>query len=354
MPRLGDTLLKDLIPKEPGDPANDMEYATLTGSEKQVPWATDIRASRMKVVGSGCLLLKSSSMLFNAPPISQEQFEELLRCLRSIRRAHWWIETRTLGYGPFMLAAFDEGFKARYVTPPQGNATPHALQAAAMLAADVLAEALLAPAKTRGPVAEVSLAAGKVRVVLIEFDEATNTLLKRCGYHWEAPAWVRQAVDEVAGHRAVEIAVRLLAHGCPVRIFDEALRQRVVENDYDPESPRRVEVSTSKKYSTKFHLVWTLDANSVQCRKSARELRGAKVFDDGAYVSASHFEDILDFADQNGFFITPEAQLLIDAEKQKLAGSVKVAARPKVTEVAPPKPALAPANGEIDAELLDD
>ncbi|OCB03112.1 hypothetical protein BBC27_09695 [Acidithiobacillus ferrivorans] len=345
MPTLGDTLLKDLITKEAGetdDPANDIECATLTGSEKQISWATDIRASRMNVVESGCLL-------FNAPPISQEQSEELMRCLQSIRRAHWWIETRTLGYGQFMLAAFDEGFKAQYVMPPADNTTTHA-----MLAAAVLTEALLAPAKTRGPVAEVSLAAGKVRVVLIEFDEATNTVLKRCGYRWEAPAWTRQAVDDVVGHRAVEIAVRLLAHGCPVRIFDEALRQRVVENDYEPESPRRVEVSTSKKYSTKFHLLWTLDANPVKFKKSAQQLHGAKVFDDGAYVSVSHFEDILDFADQNGFTITPEAQSLIDAEKQKLAGSVKVVAQPKMAECAPPKPALLAVTGEIDAELLDD
>ena len=353
MPRLGDTLLKDLITKEPeetnetGDPANDMEYVTLTGSEKQVPWATEIRATRM-------LVAKSGRVLFGALLASREQSEELLRCLQSIRRAHWWIETRTLGHGQFLLAALDEGFKARYVTPPMDNTTTHALQAAAVLAAAVLTEALLAPAKTRGPVAEVSLAAGKVRVVLIEFDEATNTLLKRCGYRWEAPAWVRQAVDDVAGHRAVEIAVRLLAHGCPVRIFDEALRQRVVDQDYDPESPRRVEVPTSKKYSTKFHLVWALDGNPAQCKKAASQLRGAKVFDDGAYVSAGHFEDILDFADQNGFAITPEAQSLIDAEKQELAGAVKVVAQPKATEGAPPKPALAAATGEIDAELLDD
>ena len=346
MPRLGDTLLKDIITKEPeetnetGDPA--MEYPTLTGSEKQVSWATEIRASRMLVAESG-------RVLFGALLASREQSEEFLRCLQSIRRAHWWIETRTLGYGQFLLAALDEGFKARYVTPPMDSTTTHALQAAA-----VLTEGLLAPDKTRGPVAEVSLAAKKVRVVLIEFDEATNTLLKCCGYHWEAPAWVRQAVDDVAGHRAVEIAVRLLAHGCPVRIFDASLRQRVVENDYEPESPRRVEVSTSKKYSTKFHLVWALDGNHAQCKKAASQLRGAKVFDDGAYVSAGHFEDILDFADQNGFAITSEAQSLIDAEKQKLAGAVKVAAQPKVTEGAPPKPALAAATGEIDAELLDD
>lgn len=337
MPRLGDTLLKHLVTKETDHPESDIECAALTGSEKQISWATDIRASRM-------LVAKSGRVLFGALLASREQSEEFMICLQSIRRAHWWIETRTLGHGQFLLAALDEGFKARYVTPPKDNITAHTM----------LSEALLAPTKTRGPIAEVSLATGKVRVVLIEFDEATNTLLKRCGYRWVAPAWTRQAVDDVAGHRAVEIAVRLLAHGCPVRIFDEALRQRAVENDYEPESPRRVEVSTSEKYSTKFHLVWALDEKPSQCKKAAQQLRGAKVFDDGAYVTASHFEEIQDFASQNGFTITQEAQSLIDVEKGKLAGSVKVAAHPKAVSEITPKLVLAPANGEIDAELLDD
>jgi hypothetical protein len=315
----------------------DAELPGLTGSDKQVSWATEIRASRINIA-------KSDTMLFGMLSTTREQSEEFLKCLQSIRRAHWWIETRPLGRGQFMAAVFDEGLKARYVTPPKDNATAHA----------VLDDALLAPTKTRGPIAEISLATGKVRVVLIEFDEATNTLLKRCGYRWEAPAWTRQAVDDMAGHRAVEIAVRLLAHGCPVRIFDEALRQRVVENDYEPESPRRVEVSISAKYSTKFHLVWALDEKPSQCKKAAQQLRGAKVFDDGAYVTTSHFEEIQDFASQNGFTITQEAQSLIDVEKGKLAGSVKVAAHPKAVSEITPKPVLAPANGEIDAELLDD
>ncbi|OCX73331.1 hypothetical protein A6M27_19945 [Acidithiobacillus thiooxidans] len=336
MPRLGDTLLKHLVTKETDHPESDIECAALTGSEKQISWATDIRASRM-------LVAKSGRVLFGALLASREQSEEFMICLQSIRRAHWWIETRTLGHGQFLLAALDEGFLVQHVTPPKDNATAHA----------VLEEALLAPSRVRGPIAEVSLTTGKVRVVLIEFDEDTNTLLKRCGYRWDAPAWTRPVAEDVSEHRASEIAVRLLAHGCPVRIFDEALRQRTVENAYEPESPRRVEVSTSAKYSTKFHLVWTLDEKPVQCKKAAQQLRGAKVFDDGAYVTASHFEEILDFAGENGFTITPEAQSLIEVEKGKLAGSVKVAARPKAGAGIPPQPALAPANGEIDADLLD-
>lgn len=318
------------------EPAVKTEWPDLAGSDKQVAWASKIRASR---IGDAEL----EATLFWKSSASRKQAEEFLEYLRSITRAHWWIETRTLGRSPFMLAALDEGIKARYVTPPQSNEAAHA----------VLAEATLAPEKASGPIAEVSLATGKVRVVLIEFDKDTNTLLKRCGYRWDDPAWTRLVVDDMAGHRAVEIAVRLIAHGCPVRIFDEALRQRVIENDYEPESPRRVEVSISEKYSTKFHLVWALDDKPMKCQKAARQLRGAKVFDDGAYVSASHFEDIQDFATQNDFTVTPEAQSLIDVERGKLAGSVRVAAHPKAAAGIPAKPALAPANGEIDAELRD-
>lgn len=336
MATVGD-ILKRITSQASEDRENDITLAPLTGSKAQVSWATDIRTSRLNIAKSGSLLL-------GTPSASREQSGEFLKCLRSISRAHWWIETRTLGQGPFMQAALDEGLKARYVAPPKDNVTAHA----------VLDEAMLAPDKVHGPIAEVSLAVGKVRVVLMEFDENTNTLLKRCGYRWDAPAWTRLATDDVAEHRAIEIAVRLLAHGCPVRIFDDALRQRAVANDYEPEPPRRVEVSTSEKYRTKFHLVWSLDGNPAQCKKAATQLRGAKVFDDGAYVSASHFEDIQDFAGQNGFIITPEAQSLIDIEKQKLSGAIKVAAHPKAAAVIPLKPALAPANGEIDADLLDD
>lgn len=337
METVGETILKSLSTPEGDLIESELNLTELVGSEKQVKWATDIRKSR----------LFNINFDFSRPyPRSENspQAEEIMVALQSIQSAHWWIETRILTHGQFIMAALDKGFTTRYVTPPEESTAAQA----------VLDEALLAPIRAKGPVAEVSLAVGKVRVVLIEFDESANTLLKQCGFHWEKPAWTRQVGDDVAEHRATEMAVRLLAHGCPVRIFDAALRQRVVENEYEPESPRRVEVSNSAKYSTKFHLVWALDEHPKQCIKAASQLRGAKVFEDGAYVTVSHFEEIQDFASQNGFSITQEAQAFIDKEKGKLAGSVKVTAQPKAAPEITIKPILAPANGEIDAELLDD
>lgn len=333
MGNLGNIILTDYFNTEMGRQYHEGELAALTGSEKQISWAKEIRLSRLynpRFIDS----------IFGTKPIFYENFEEIMNYLQSIRSARWWIETRMLSSEPFLQSVLEECFKAR----SDDN----------IMASAVLDEALLAPSQAQGPIAEVSLAAGKVRVVLIEFDKDINTLLKYYGFRWEAPVWTRKAEDAVVEHRAIEIAVRLLAHGCPVRIFDEALRQRTVNHDYEPESPRRVEVSTSEKYSTKFHLVWSRDEKPAQCRAAAQQLRGAKVFDDGAYVAVCHFEEIQDFASLNGFTIMPEAQSLIDAEKGRLAGSVKVAAHPKVVSTIPHKPVLASANGEIDAELLDD
>ncbi len=310
----------------------------LIGSDRQVEWATSIRASR----------LCHASLLFgntgSVRGVTRKQVLDYMRSLPSPRTAHWWIETRHLPFKAFLLAASNLSIHPPYVMPP---AIPDVARAA-------LAEATLAPPKVRGAAAEISLAVGHVRVVLSEFDQDVNKVLKRSGFRWDAPAWVRGVVDDVAAHRAVEIAVRLLAYGCPVRIFDEALRLRVVSNDYEPESPRRVEVSTGEKYARAFRLTWALDKHAQQCMWAARALHGAKVFDDAAYVSASHFEDIEDFARRNGFTITPQAQALIDAERQKLLGAAQVKARPKAGPALPPKPARAPATGAIDDALRDD
>ncbi len=310
----------------------------LVGSINQAQWAADIRDRR----------LFQAEMMIEEPGmmgVTRQQAREYLKGLRHITSAHWWIETRVMKLKSFMLVSGDEGMKPLHVTPPKSDEA----------AQRVLAEATLAPPEPRGPVAEISLATGMVRVVLIEFDEDANKVLKRSGYRWDEPAWVREPGEETAEHRAAEIAVRLLEHGCPVRIFDEALRKRVIENDYEPEPSRRVEISTSEKYSAKFHLVWALDAKPNQCKKLAEKLRGAKVFDDGAYVGASHYEDIEDFAQQNSFVIASQAQAMIDGERQKILGAIKVSAKPKEpTQPMPAKRALPSANGEIDADLLDD
>ena len=309
----------------------------LRGSERQVAWATDIRDARMY----------HASLLFSTESVcgvTCRQVREYLKSLPSPASARWWIETRHLPLKAFLLAASDLRVHPPHVLPP-------ALTEAARAA---LAEATLAPAKVRGPAAEISLAAGQVRVALSEFDKDVNEVLKRSGYRWDDPAWVRDALADVAAHRATEIAVRLLAHGCPVRVFDDALRQRAVDSDYEPEPQRRVDVSTSEKYARKFRLTWSFDKDALQCMWAARALHGAKVFDDAAYVGASHFEDIEDFARRHGFAITPEAQALIDAERQKLLGALQVKARPKAGPALPPKPVLAPATGAIDDALRDD
>lgn len=308
----------------------------LVGSDKQLAWALEIRNARAAEAA-----LMRSGWTWRVP---REQAEAYLKSLPIRILAHWWIETRHLPIQQFLLAANEPRIEPPYVLP-----APPSEQAQA-----VLAEATLVPGKVKGPTAEISLANGVARVMLSDFDKDANAVLKGSGYGWDKPAWVRAVPDDVAAHRAAEIAVRLLAYGCPVCLFDEALRQRVVNHDYEPESPRRVEVSTNPKYSRKFRLTWALDTEAQRCMQAARDLHGARVFGDAAYVSASHFEDIEDFAQRNGFAITPEAQALIEAQRQKLLGAVTINARPKAAPGIPAKPKRVPAMGAIDDDLRDE
>ncbi|AEM48117.1 hypothetical protein Acife_1997 [Acidithiobacillus ferrivorans SS3] len=334
MPTLGDTFSRHILTEEPNQPREEreeMDWPSLTGSAKQVPWATDIRKFRIDQARHNQIT-------------SREQ--DIMEFLRNIRSAHWWIETRSLPHTVFTQSALDQFAKCRYLAPPKTD----------MVADMALAEATLVPPALRGPVTEVSISSNTVMVLLIEFDADVNKLLKRFRFHWEAPAWVRQAWTDVVEHRAIEIAVRLLEYGCPVRIFEEALRLRVIEHDYEPEPTRRIEISRSDKYSAKFHLVWALDEDMTGCERAARQLRGAKVFNDGAYISPSHYEDVQDFADQNGFAIMPDAREMITNEQQKLVKAVKVVAKPrkKAAVAIQKKSVLAPVTGMIDAELADE
>lgn len=310
--------------------------APLSGSLAQIAWAEEIRKSRYA----------QAQLLYDlsAPGVSREIAKAYLEQLPIHTSARWWIETRHLPIKSFLLAAAEPRFQPPHVLPPPASEAAQA----------VLAGSTLAPDRVKGPTAEVSVATGRVRVLLAEFDEAANKLLKASSFRWDAPAWVCDVPDDTTADRAVEIGVRLLSSGCPVRIFDDALRERMANQDYKPAPTRRVGVSTSDKHPVKFRLSWGLDPNPADCRSRARALHGAKVFDDAAYVSASHFEDIEDFSRRNGFTIMPEAQALIDAQRQRLLGTPRVKAKPKLPESLPPQPERPAATGAIDDDLRDD
>ncbi len=324
----------------------------LEGTERQVDWAVRIRETRIMAVlaqryvygtrsSGGGALTDGETGRWEFTPAN---IADLMGWLGAIRAASWWIETRFLGHTEFVLAAGRKGGLRHCMMPPKADAA----------AVSVLAEATLAPPKVRCTIAEVSVLGDAVQVALAGFDEEANHLLKRCAFRWGGTAWIREVCDNVAADRAIEVALRLLELGSPVRIIDAALRGRAEAQEYQPEPVRRVEVGRSEKYGRKFRLIWTFDLHPQRCRAAARMLRGVKVFEDAAYVGAGHYEDIVDFAAQHGFTIASDAQALIEAERAKILDAPRMTAKPKraqVQETSAPRPE---ATGEIDAELHDE
>ena len=214
-------------------------------------------------------------------------------------------------------------------------------------------EATLYPyKKIKGPVATVAINDGTVRVRLDRFCENTNKILKGHRFRWEKPVWMREVHDpSVIEHRAVDIALRLMRGGCPVRIRDKRLRDKIIASDYEPEPSRILDVSHREKYGTQFLLSWFSDDNMGYDFRP-RQLPGAKVFDYACFVDPLYFDSVLDFAEQHGFAITEAAAELIDKGQEIRDQSLSI--RPRVKNapltVIPERPQ---ATGEIYAELAD-
>jgi hypothetical protein len=189
-----------------------------------------------------------------------------------------------------------------------------------------------------------------------DFDDKLAPMLKSLrGFAWKKPLWERKLTDVFtpADDQAVEIGVRLLDAGYALRITDEALKTRILNNDYQPAPQRIVSPSISEKYGKKFKLSW--DVRDKEVKKAIGLIQNVKMFLDGAYVPLLQFEAVFAIAEQFGFLFRPGVDELMAEAEAEYARSVGVSARPKhhkhtdmpnLIEQKPP--------GEINVEFLDD
>lgn len=315
----------------------------LRGSEKQLGWATEIRNWRMNQFFTyGFPLVKGGIVMTSHLPsgLHVEAGRRVLACTS----AHWWIETRALDPRALLERALDD-LPTIAPKPTEG-------------AQAEMDRATMRPENVNGPLCEVSIDQRRVRVVMGFYSEQTNAVVKSLGFRWESNVWqIAMADHSDAMNQATESAVRLLAAGCPILALDEALRARVIANDYKPDPRLRVELSVSEKWGRKFMVTWARSSGIDQAITRVGGIRGARLFTKGggAFVPLSQFEQIEDLANGYGFKILPEAAKAIEAERAKAAAALGI--RPEVKRTATPEidrpPALS-GTGEIDASLRDD
>jgi len=186
-----------------------------------------------------------------------------------------------------------------------------------------------------------------VGVLPPERHEGAAQMLRQMGFVWTVSIWAKKCTDETVDDLIVEVAVGLLALGLVVRVPRPELVERVVSGDYEPVCMRHVKVLSGGR---RFILTWPSEKDNglydalkrVPGARWDRALRGVT-------LPKEMYNEMLDFAEANGFQISEEAQRLAAEAEAVYKATVIVDVQPRELE-----PPARRGIGEIDAELRDD
>ncbi len=326
--------------------AAEMELPKLTGSEKQIAWANTIRQDAIK---------KFERLVeINTKYISDEEIQLLHllwdRILIKQSSAKYWIDNMR---GITTSDVEDEirNEKAIYEKEQTDAEVPETIKE------EALEDMTMRPSEpVTCLVAEIRVKENLITAKLPEKDEDFRLLVKGLGYVWNNGHWARGTGirNGTPLDRATELGVKLLAAGFPIRVYNDALQEKILAADYEPECSRWI----MKNLDTGAFIVkW--DRKEEDFYKESKKLPGASwMSGNGMLVPREAFREVLDFSDRYQFKLSQGAKELI-AEAQAAFDAAMVADvdAPKKEELPQPgsRPVLTPdqVDGEIDADLRD-
>lgn len=327
----------------------------LQGSERQVIWALQLRQAFINRVEETREMADANYRKYLASyPEKKDELDALLvkdrgiidrgseYILSSYTRASWWIDTRS-----------DNILK---ILQEAANSLPDPNQTTSGNVADdnaAKADATVTPEPCAHPGAvEVAVKADRVVARYARDEEFRRIVKDSLGYKWDTDARVwYKAISYHTGtaeDRAAELGNALLRAGFSVTIYDEGLRRRAVDAEFEPECKRWVSCRQSGKYAGWLAINWPRGGQNFY--NAAHRIHGARWDSPNMVVPIESYAEALDFADCNGFQISPGAKKAIDA--------YEVAKNPPVLPADPPEPpALEDKLGQIlqsSAEILPD
>ena len=342
----------------------------LAGTEKQAEWAGRIREAFLGLGTSGGL---------DRP--GREVAEAIRREAARQDRAAWWIEHRLALTPPFFAGRaaerlgaavgvpfdgegpLDEASEAFWaevagkLRPSDGEALRLFLRAHeggsgpiwdAEIRARVAEEAsrTLRPAEPRSDLIwRIEETEERLSLVTPARDDAVAAMVRRLGFAWSEGAWRRKRPEK--DDLAVEVAVRLLAMGLPVRLPRAELAPRVAAGEY---SPLVTKIVLASKDRDRFEIAWAREDGDFY--DAARRIPGARWISERGRmgVPKDRWAEVQDFADAHGFRLTDAARAMAAEAEAAYKEALVVSPRPK--EAAGPKPQAGQEG--IDEELLDD
>lgn len=285
--------------------SQELDLPELTGSPKQVEWATTLRLKALTTI-------REDSKLSTNPEIIYRILDYLSR---EETEARFWIDRRGYSSSQYLneakkvaMKSEEEKFFEKAVEEEKKDATVY-------------------PEKriTEG-VVEIIVTTDKVEAKF-EKNEKYNDIVRSLHYDWNGKAWCRE-IDYSTGSsedRAAELGNRLLNTGFPISILDVNLRQKAISGDFEPESRNWISKRTSGEYEGWFTISW--DGRDDVLYRTARRLPGSK-WDKGVVVKPEHYKTVLDFARLMKFRLSPGAEKIVEEQETKSRTVVSPSAPP--------------------------
>lgn len=302
--------------------AKEMELPSLQGTEKQIAWAEKIRQD---LIAQFDELTDRDIKRFSR---TYEDYEKIrsLTIDEIMAVKHYILENRTAATY-FINNRYDDvyGYIAREYKEALKTDEEKAEET---LLLEIKQESTVFPdEKKTNAVAEIFVFQDRVKVQF-EKNEEFRKIAKSLGYTWNGSEWEKR-ISETTGSaedRAAELGNKLLNAGFPICIFDEEVRQKAIEGDFEPECHRWI---YHQKNTKKFAIRWQGWNDTLY--KRAKSLPGARWDSGHMLVGVEHHEIVEEFAELYSFKFTEAAQKLIEQYKEQMK-DVEVVTPIKVEE----------------------
>lgn len=345
----------------------------LTGSDKQIAWAINIREKFKESYDhcdySYCVnhfakylknyyksFLSISKLEKKMEKLKETMDEKKLKELMDIAAdnffeipsAHEWIENRQVNIEKLVGKTMAEIFTS--IQTPATNFEKD-------IQADVEAEAVMEPSDpVSTTIADIKLNDDKIIISFLEKNNDFKKIIKNYNFRWDSP-WKKQLsfMTENPEDRMAEIGHTLLAAGFCIRILNPEIRKKIITENFILEHTRWISVLSNKP--THFYIQWAYEDNMYS---EAKKITGSRYDKPGVIIPMEHMDEILDFAKIYEFKFSPAAETLLKkAKANKKAALILKSENLKTKEKQLPEsnsdiPVLeVPKKIEVDDELKD-
>jgi hypothetical protein len=194
----------------------------------------------------------------------------------------------------------------------------------------------------------------KGRVIQLWFPEKRDDfrdLVKRFRYTWDG-CWSRTFREDAdILDRAAEIGDELILAGFCVRLDLEDARERLIAQSFIPEPFKLISKRTSGDWVDHFVFGFPKEGDWYD---EIMKITGVKYVDKSLYVPPENFEEVLDFAEINGFELSEGALVLVEQARSMRESAIILDRSRKQKKSRAKKNGCKPSEVTVPAHLRDD